>query len=93
MCDVLHTPTRVSVRSKIAAKSKEKLLDRDTQRRSFAYSRKSIQLLILLVNSKSSFGNKEKMDQIDSAKILNITTPEPEYVITVKDKYLMGPCH
>lgn len=30
------------------------------------------------------------MYQIDSAKFLNITTPEPEYVITVKDKYLMG---
>ena len=60
-CSVLKT--RVSVRAKFAAKSKEKLLDRDTQRRSLADSRLpdlANQLVILLVNSKSSFGNKEE---------------------------------
>ena len=61
-CSVLQTPTRASVKAKFAAKSKEKLLDRDTQRRSLADSRLpdlANQLVILLVNSKSSFGNKE----------------------------------
>ena len=60
-CSVLKT--RVSVRAKFAAKSKEKLLDRDTQRRSLADSRLADlanQLVILFVNSKSSFGNKEE---------------------------------
>ena len=62
-CSVLQTPTRASVKAKFAAKSKEKLLDRDTQRRSLADSRLADlanQLVILLVNSKSSFGNKEE---------------------------------
>ena len=46
----------------------------------------------MLVNSRSSFRNKEvqKQKQVDGAKVLNISTPGPEYVITFKSGYLMG---
>ena len=59
--------------SKLAAKNKEELLDRDIFEDIFE---KSNQLKIVQKHRSA------KQNRIDGAKVLNISTPETEYVIT-----------